>query len=130
MADWNTRLVVTQGDKMITPISAFNPTFTTDHTVLHSIEADNIGYVRKPQEFTFTMTVQAIGPAVADLTKLAIEGTPFDITVAEQNGTDWSFKSIAFTGCIVTSSSPSNVVIDGAPAANFTCKCLQVTATP
>jgi hypothetical protein len=130
MADWNTRLVVTRDGQTVTPISAFTPTFTTDHTVLHSIEADNVGYVRKPQEFTFTIAVSAIGSAVADLTKIALDGTTFGIAVAEQQGTDWTFKSLAFTGCVITSANPSNVVIDGAPAATFTCKALQATATP
>ena len=54
MADWNTRLEVKLGDATITPISTFTPTFNVPHTVLHSIEADNVGYVRQPFTFTFT----------------------------------------------------------------------------
>ena len=124
MPDWNTRLEVKLGDETITPIDNFTPTFNTPHTVIHSIEADNVGFVRQPFTFTFTMTVRAIGTVVADLTALAINGTEFAIAVAERKGTDWSFKSIRFTNCIITSTNPSNVVIDGAPSASFNCASL------
>ena len=40
MPDWNTRLEVKLGDKTVTPIENFTPTFNTPHTVLHSLEAD------------------------------------------------------------------------------------------
>ena len=123
--DWNTRLVAMVGDQVITPISQFTPTFNAPHTVLHSIEADNVGYVRQPQTFTFTMTVQAIGTVVADLTELAINGREFAITVAEKQGTDWSFKALKFARCVITSANPSNVVVDGAPAATFNCMSLR-----
>ncbi|HEY8743307.1 MAG TPA: hypothetical protein VIU62_09420 [Chloroflexota bacterium] len=124
MPDWNTRLEVKLGNETITPIDNFTPTFNTPHTVIHSIEADNVGFVRQPFTFTFTMTVRAIGTVVADLTALAINGTQFAIAVAERKGTDWSFKSIKFTNCIITSTNPSNVVIDGAPSASFNCTSL------
>ncbi len=83
-----------------------------------------MGYVRQPQTFSFTMTVQAIGTAVADLTELAVKGQEFEITVSEKKGTDWAFKALKFGRCIITSANPSNVVIDGAPTANFTCMSL------
>ena len=79
MPDWNTRLEVRLGGSVVAPISQFTPTFNVPHTVIHSIEADNVGYVRQPQTFTFTMTVQAIGTAVADLTALAVAGQEFEI---------------------------------------------------
>jgi hypothetical protein len=126
---WNTRLEVRLGTALISPIDAFTPTFNTPHTVIHSIETDNVGYVRQPATFTFVMTIRAIGTAVADLTQLALNGTEFDVTVAEGSGTDWAFKSIAFSGCIITSANPSNVVIDGAPAATFNCSARTMTAT-
>jgi hypothetical protein len=126
MPDWNTRLEVKLGDKTITPIDNFTPTFNVPHTVIHSIEADNVGFVRQPFTFTFTMTVRAIGTAVADLTELAVNGQEFAIAVAEKKGTDWAFKSIKFSRCIITSANPSNVVIDGAPAASFNCTALEV----
>lgn len=125
MANWNTRLEVRLGTQLITPISQFTPTFNVPHTVVHSIEADNLGFVRQPQTFTFTMTVQAIGSIVADLTELALSGAEFDIGVAQHNGQDWSFTALKFTRCVMTSANPSNVVIDGAPSATFTCLCLQ-----
>lgn len=124
MPDWNTRLEVKVGGKTITPIDNFTPTFTTSHSVIHSLEADNVGLVRQPFTFTFTMTVKAIGTSVADLTELALNGTQFDLAVAEKKGTDWAFNSIKFSSCIITSANPSNVVIDGAPAASFNCAAL------
>ena len=125
MSDWNTRLEIRLGDKVVTPISQFTPTFNAPHTVIHSIEADNVGFVRQPQTFTFTMTVQAIGTAVADLTELALQGQEFEITVAEKQGTDWAFKALKFGRCVITSANPSNVVIDGAPTASFNCMSLR-----
>jgi hypothetical protein len=124
MPDWNTRLEIKLGNETIAPIQNFTPTFNTPHTVIHSIEADNVGYVRQPFTFTFTMTVQAISTVVADLTDLALNGKEFDIAVAEKQGTDWAFKSIKFSRCVITSTNPSNVVIDGAPVASFNCMAL------
>ncbi|SDM02198.1 hypothetical protein [Nonomuraea jiangxiensis] len=126
MADWNTRLEVKLGNRTITPITNFTPTFNVPHTVVHSLEQDNTGYVRQPFTFTFTMTVPAIAATVADLTELAVNGTEFAITVAEKRGTDWAFNAMKFARCVVTSASPSNVVIDGVPQANFTCMALTV----
>jgi hypothetical protein len=126
MADWNTRLEVKLGNDTITPISSFNPTFNVPHTVIHSLEQDNTGYVRQPFTFTFTMAVPAVASAVADLTELAVNGTEFSVALAEKRGGDWSFKSMKFARCVVTSASPSNVVIDGVPQANFSCMALTV----
>jgi hypothetical protein len=126
MADWNTRLEVKLGDATITPISTFTPTFNVPHTVLHSIEADNVGFVRQPSTFTFTMGVPAVATAVAQLTELAQSGTEFQVAVAEKKGTDWAFNAIKFARCVVTSANPSNVVIDGVPQASFTCLALSV----
>src|SRR4051812_7981343 len=126
MPDWNTRLEVKLGDATITPISSFTPTFNVPHTVLHSIEADNVGFVRQPFTFTFTMAVPAVGTSVADLTQLATGGQEFAVVVAEKKGTDWSFNSIKFARCVITSANPSNVVIDGVPQATFSCMALDV----
>jgi len=125
MPDWNTRLVVKLGTNVITPIDQFTPTFNTPHTILHSIQEDNVGYVRQPFTFTFTMTVKANAPTVADLTQLAVNGTEFDITVAEQTGSDWAFNKIMLSRCLITSTNPSNVVIDGVPTASFNCIALK-----
>lgn len=127
MADWNTRLEVKLADKTITPISNFSSTFNVPHTVIHSLEADGTGYVRQPFTFTFTMTVPAVAGTVADLTELAVKGAEFSIAVAEKQGIDWVFKSMKFARCMVTSASPSNIVIDGVPQANFSCMALTVT---
>jgi hypothetical protein len=124
MPDWNTRLEVRLGPELVAPISMFTPVFNVPHTVIHSIDTDNVGYVRQPQTFTFTMTVVAIGTTVADLTELAVNGREFEISVSEKKGTDWAFKSLKFSRCIITSANPSNVVIDGAPSASFNCMSL------
>jgi hypothetical protein len=122
MADplnWKTRLEITANGKVVSAIDSFTPTFTTQTTPIHSIEADNIGAIFHPQTATFTVTLKAIGPNVAELTKLALAGTKFDISVAEKKGTDWTFKKMLFRDCLISSANPSNVVIDGAPAATF-----------
>ena len=126
MADWNTRLEVQLGNDTVTPISSFTPTFNVPHTVIHSLEQDNAGYVRQPFTFTFTMAIPAIAAAVADLTELAVNGTEFSIALAEAKGDDWTFSAMKFARCVVTSASPSNVVIDGVPQASFTCMSLSV----
>ncbi len=126
MPDWNTRLAVTVQSKdgslpptIVTPIESFTPTYTSPVTPIHSIEADNVGALVHPQTATFTMTVKAIGNSVAQLTKLAISATKFQISLAEQRGTDWSFQQLVFDDCLITSVNPSNVVMDGVPIATF-----------
>lgn len=117
--DWKTRLEVTVDGTVISPIDSFTPTFNTPATVINSIEADNIGAIFQPQSATFTMSLKAIGPNVAELTSLALEGKSFNIQVAEKKGSDWTFKKMLFRDCMVTSANPSNVVIDGVPTATF-----------
>ncbi len=122
MADplnWKTRLEVTADGKVISASDSFTPTFNTQTTPIHSIEADNIGAIFHPQTATFTMTLKAIGPAVAELTRISLDGQKFDISVAEKQGNDWTFKKLLFRDCLITSANPSNVVIDGAPTATF-----------
>lgn len=117
--NWQTRLEVTVNGKPVSAIDSFTPTFNTQTTPIHSIEADNIGAIFHPQTATFTMTLKAIGTNVAELTRLAISGGKFDISIAEKKGTDWAFKKMLFRDCLITSANPSNVVIDGAPSATF-----------
>ena len=117
--NWKTRLELTASGKVVTAIDSFTPTFNTQITPIHSIEADNIGAIFHPQAATFTMTLKAIGPNVAELTQFALAGTKFDISVAEKKGTDWTFKKMLFRDCLISSANPSNVVIDGAPTATF-----------
>jgi len=120
MPDWNSRLEVTlNGSSTITPIESFTPTYTTPVTPIHSIEADNVGALYHPKTATFTMTVKAIGTSVLTLAQLGLAGTKFNIQLAEQKGTDWSFKKLLFRDCIITSANPSNAVMDGVPLATL-----------
>jgi hypothetical protein len=119
MPDWNTRLEVTVNGTTVTPIETFTPTYTTPVTPIHSIEADNVGALYHPQTATFTMTVKAIGANALTLAQFTIAGTKFHIQLAENRGTDWSFKKLLFRDCVITSANPSNTVIDGVPIATF-----------
>lgn len=119
MPDWNTRLEVALNGAVISPIDSFTPTFTTPRVPIHSIEADNVGAVYQARTATFTMTLKAIGPNVAQLTALGLNGTKFNIQVAEKVGTDWSFKKMLFRDCLITSANSSNVTPDAAPVATF-----------
>lgn len=121
MADnWGSRLEVQLDGTTISPITSLTPTFNVPHTVLHSIEADNVGIIRQPFTVTFTMAIPAIATAVADLTELALTGKEFDVAVVDKEGDDWVFKALKFRRCYVTSAAPSNIVVDSVPQANFT----------
>lgn len=126
--NWKTRLEITADGKVLSPIDSFTPQFSTPTTVLHSIEADNIGAVYQPQTASFTMSLKAIGTNVAELTRMALQGKKFNITVAEKKGTDWTFSKLLFRDCIITSANPSNVTIDGVPTATFSGIILGFTA--
>ena len=76
---------------------------------------------------TIPLTV-AIGTSVASLAKLAIAGTKFKIQLAEQKGTDWTFKKLLFRDCLITSMNPSNAVMDGVPIATVSGIVLGFTA--
>jgi hypothetical protein len=131
--NWNTRLAVSYtdstGDHEISPIQSFTPTFATSADVLHSIERTHVGVVTQPQSLTFSMTVNAIGAATAQLTALALNGTEFTISVQEQAGNDWSFSTIVLTRCIITSVSPTAATVMGAPQATFSGFSMHVDAT-
>src|SRR4051812_38352164 len=123
MAEWRSRLAVTfkKGNDVITitPIDSFTPTFSLATEPLHSIEATHLGAIYSPQSMTFSMTVKAIGDVAGQLTKLAMDGTPFDITLMEGEGDDWSFVTVVMRNCIITSCTPSTATIAGAPSATF-----------
>jgi hypothetical protein len=123
MVDWNTRLAVSYLDggaaTLITPIDQFSPTFTTNAEVMHSIEQTHIGVIYTPPALTFSMTVKAVGAAVAQLTALALKGTEFEIVLQESEGDDWSFKTILLSNCVITSAAPTAATISGAPSATF-----------
>jgi hypothetical protein len=130
---WNTRLAVhytdDTGEHEISPIQSFTPTFATSAEPLHSIERTHVGVVATPQSMTFSMTVNAIGPAAAQLTALALRGTQFDIHLLEQNGNDWSFSTIVMSRCVITSAGPTSATVSGAPQATFSGFSMHVDST-
>lgn len=133
--DWRTRLAVSyvdeNGNKVdISPIDSFSPSFTLSAEVHHSIERTHIGAIFQPQQITFSMSVKAIGDVTAQLTALALSGTRFDLTLHEHDGTDWSFKQVVLRECLITSATPSNTTVSGAPAAMFSGISLQASAEP
>jgi hypothetical protein len=125
MPDWTSRLAVSyeaaDGSRgEITPIDSFSPSFSLNAEVLHSLEATHVGVVYNPQAMSFSMTVKAIGDVAARLTVLALEGTRFTVILQEtDDGTDWAFRSVVMSDCVITSASPSNATISGAPTATF-----------
>jgi hypothetical protein len=131
--NWDTRLAVhytdATGEHEISPIQSFTPTFATAAEPLHSIERTHVGVVTQPYSLTFSMTVNAIGPATAQLTKLALEGTEFSVSLKERTGNDWSFSTIVLTRCVLTSAAPTTATVMGAPQATFSGFSMHVDAT-
>jgi len=125
MPTWNSRLVVKfndgSGERTITPIDSFQPSFAMNAEPLHSVEAINIGVVYMPEQISFTLTVKAIGTATAQLTRLAISGTPFSIVMEEldEGDVEWSLTEVLLDQCIITNATPSAAAISGAPTATF-----------
>lgn len=124
MPEWKTRLAVSYIENgttvTISPIDSYTPTFSLNAEVMHSIEQTHIGVIYSPQNMSFSMTVKAIGNVAGGLTALALEGKKFDILLQENDGgDDWSFRKIVMKDCIITSASPSNAMISGAPSATF-----------
>ena len=138
MPNWSSRLevqVAAADDNnfvTLTPITSFTTTFASSVTQIHSIEADNVGVIIKPQTMTFTMTVPAIGPDdashnnAASLYKLAIDGKPFNVQLTVANGNDWAFSQLIYRNCFITAASASNVnvgttsgLLDTTPVATF-----------
>lgn len=129
MSNWRSRLVVSVDGLPVTPVDSFNSIVNTSTEALHSLEATHVGYVVSPMAFTFTLAVKAIGPSAALLTRLALDGTEFSIDLQEAAGAggDWSFKKQLFNRCVITSASPSNATIQGAPAATYNGVSLEFT---
>jgi hypothetical protein len=123
MREWKTRLAVSFTSNgtnyLISPIDSFSPTFALNAEPMHSIEQTHIGIIYSPEAMTFSLTVKALGDVAAQLTALAMQGTPFDIVLQENDGDDWSFHSIVMSNCVITSASPTNATVSGAPAATF-----------
>src|SRR5215203_3797878 len=132
MPDWDTRLVVTYddgtGEKDISPIDSFTPTFSLNAEALHSVEQTHMGVVYSPQALSFSMTVRAIGDVAAKLTTLALSGQRFTVSLKEKEGDDWGFKQIVMSDCVITSATPSTATIQGAPTATFSGFSLGTTA--
>jgi hypothetical protein len=122
MPDWKSRLEVHVGGVVVSPITKFTTAFTSGITPIHSIEADNVGVIKKPQTMTFSMTVPASGTDptfenAAGLYRLAVLGLPFEVALVVRSGPDWSFKSLLFSECFITSANPSDITV---PAATTT----------
>ena len=137
MPDWNTRLAVSftgpDGQTVpATPIDAFTPSFSLNAEVLHSLEATHIGVIYSPQAISFSLTVKAIGDAAAQLTALALTGKTFDVILQESDnsGSDWSFRSLVLSDCVITSASPTAATIAGAPSATFSGFSLATSVEP
>jgi len=135
MPDWKTRLAVTYTDQDgnqvdVTQIDSFTPSFTLNAEAVHSLAQTHIGVSYSPDTMSFTMTVKAIGPVAGQLTALALQGKRFDVTLHENNGDDWSFKTVVMSDCIITSATPTAATISGAPSATFSGFSLQATVDP
>ena len=122
--NWDTKLTVMVGTEVITPIDSFSPTISVPMQPVHSLERDNVGHVAQPATFTFTMAVKAVGPVVAKLTDMARKRTSFTVSVSPASGTDWTFQSISFNDCFITSVA-NTIVIEGVPTTTFNCICLE-----
>jgi hypothetical protein len=82
------------------------------------------------QSISFSLSVKAIGDGAARLTALALQGKRFEVLLQEQDGgTDWSFKTVVMTDCIITSATPSTATVSGAPSATFSGFSLSSTIT-
>lgn len=125
MPTWNSRLSIKyddgSGEKLITPIDSFQPTFAMNAEALHSIEATHVGVVYMPEQISFSLAVKALGPATAQLTKLALTGQPFQIVMEEvdEGDAEWSLAEVLLERCIITNASPTNATVSGAPTATF-----------
>jgi len=125
MPNWNSRLSVKydsgSGENTITPIESFQPTFAMNAEPLHSVEAINIGVIYMPEQINFSITVKALGTATAELTMLALNGTPFKIVMEEvdEGDVEWSLTEVLLDKCIITNAVPSSAAISGAPTATF-----------
>jgi hypothetical protein len=134
MPDWKTRLAVSYEDEggthQVTPVDAMQPTFSLNAEALHSVEATHLGVIFSPQALTFTLTVKTIGDTAAELTAIALEGRRFNIILQEaEGGTDWSFKKIVMSQCVITNAT-TGAPLAGAPTATFSGFSLAVSSEP
>lgn len=125
---WTSKLVIKADNVPVTPIQNFIPTFTIPIVPLHSLEADNVGFVAQPATFTFKMDVTATEGSVAALTKLALARTPFTIEETEDGPDNFDYTSIVFNQCLITSM-VQNAQPGAAPYVTVSGICLQVVPT-
>ena len=79
---------------LISPIDSIFPHVRLERRAhMHSIEQTHIGVIYSPDSMTFSLTVKALGDVAGQLTALAMDGTPFDIILQENDGDDWSFPA-------------------------------------
>ena len=126
MAQWKSRLAVRYAPAgetaaLITPIESFQPSFAMNAEPLSSIEAINIGVVYMTEQISFTITAKAIGTSAARLTKMALDGTRFQIVMTEDDSGDpeWSLAEVLLDQCVITNATPTAAAISGAPTATF-----------
>lgn len=127
LINWQSRLAVKYKppggtETLISPIDSFQPSFSLNAEALPSLERTHVGVVYSPQQISFSMTVKALGPVAAQLMKLAMQGTPFDVVLIEGDsefGPQWSFKEVLLGNCVITSATPTAATVAGAPAATF-----------
>lgn len=132
--EWNTRLTVhytdpSGVDHQISPITSFTPTFSTTAEALHSIEKTHVGVIYSPPALTFSLTVPVVGDAAAKLTAIALSGQKFSLSLSEETGGDWSFKTLLLSDCVITSASPTPAAISGIPQAQFSGFSMHVAST-
>lgn len=134
MLNWKSRLSVKydagDGDQPIIALESFQPTFAMNAERLDSVEAIGIGVVYMPPQLNFTITVKALGTAPAQLTMLALNGTPFQIVMEEfdEGDAEWALTEVLMEHCIITNAVPSAAAISGAPTATFSGFALRGTA--
>lgn len=122
MPDWNTRLAISyeteEGSATISPISSCSFNVKNDMQAINSIEQTNIGFIAGVPSMTFSMTVSSIGTVAASLTRLALDGTRFDILVQEEQGEDWTLRTRVLTDCVITSAGET-IAVAGVPSMSF-----------
>ncbi len=138
MTDWSTRLgiklIKSNGkESLITPIDTFEPKIETPYDIIHSVEAENIGFSRKNRSFSFDFTVKAANKEVfRELYAYAINGGRFDIAMynVHSSKNEWVFDSMKYKNCRFTNVTPSSVTNDGGiPSMTFSAICLNVVAS-
>jgi len=132
--NWRTRLAIqiedTDGEVTeVTPVDSLNITLNTSQEVVDSTEDQNLGYIKRPPKFSFSMNIKPIGDAVLNITALQLNGKEFNIITQVSNGfDDWSFyeEGLTLASCTITNSTPSSVNSSGAPSASFSGNALAI----